>query len=68
MAVLAAKNYSMVKCDRCDGQGQGCTGMGSLANRWYCENCDGSGKVSKFPPARNVWAGFSTFYERQAGA
>lgn len=53
----AAKCYSMKGCDRCNGEGRGTTVTG---NAWICTNCDGTGKVSIYPPGRSIWAGYST--------
>ena len=44
--VKAKKSYEMVACPCCHGQGQG-REIGRP--HWYCENCDGAGKVSRYP-------------------
>jgi DnaJ-class molecular chaperone len=66
----AAKCYSMKPCPSCKGEGRGRFQYsdGSYGSGWMCDNCDATGKVSIYPPAKNIWAGYSTMYERQAGA
>jgi DnaJ-class molecular chaperone len=37
----------MKTCDRCNGEGRGHTLRGTA---WRCDYCEGSGKISKYPP------------------
>jgi uncharacterized paraquat-inducible protein A len=68
MAIITSQQVharNWIKCDRCDGGA-------ALTERDHkrgavCTNCDNKGEVPRHLP-RNIWAGYSSFYERQAGA
>jgi len=46
-----------------------CTGIKASQPTKHCGFCRGTGELPRHPEKRaNVWAGYSSFYERQAGA
>jgi DnaJ-class molecular chaperone len=52
-------------CPRCDG-GKAFTAR-DIKQGATCTYCDGKGEIPRHSKP-SVWAGYSTYYERQAGA